>query len=399
MKHIVIIMPYMGSGGAEKSLSSLLNTLPPNDYDISLMIVKDKGLFYNQIPQYINRINAPENLKLALGSIHDKYFKSIKRGKQITKILFNIFLRLRPIISKLDTFQFTWKYWNKHIPMLNKEYDIAISYMNGITNYYVVDKIIAKKKILWVHNDYNKLEADNKFDYYYFKKADNIVTISPICVNSLANNFPNINPSKFVCIPNLSSGRIIKKMSEELYPEEYNGFNDILKIISVGRLEKQKGFDIAVKTAKILKDNNIEFKWFIIGEGSQKDSLLEYITKNNLSDNIFLLGERLNPYPYIKNANIFVQSSRYEGKSIVLDEAMILGKPIVVTNYPTVTDSVENNKTALIVNINEYDIYKGIIKLINDRNLFSRLQENLKKYEYGNLNAINQYKNLFNDQL
>lgn len=391
MKKILFVVPSLGSGGAEKSFISLINLLPQNEFDINIMVVNEGGMFYKLIPTNTKRIEAPENLKLVLGSIHNNYFKSCKKKKQIIKILFNIFLRLRKTISSLDTLQFSWKYWKNHIPILKEKYDIAISYMNGITNYYVIDKVQATQKILWVHNDYNKLEADKDFDNTYFEKADKIITISNICVNSLIENFPLLNQKKIKCIPNLSSGKTIKDMSNAFYPKEYTGCNNILKIISIGRLEKQKGFDIAVKAAKHLKDNNINFKWFIIGIGSQKEPLINNIIENGLSNNVYLLGERINPYPYIKNADIFVQSSRYEGKSIVLDEAMILGKPIVVTNYPTVTDSVENYKTALIVNINDQDIYKGITELINNKQLNIDLCKNLKCYENGNEELINLY--------
>ena len=165
-------------------------------------------------------------------------------------------------------------------------------------------------------------------------------------------------------LPNLSSSDSIQRMAEIGNPAEYNGKKNIL--LSIGRLDEQKGFDLAIKAAKILKDSGVNFCWFIIGQGELEGFLKQLIHENGLENEFKLIGVRKNPYPYIKNSLIFVQPSRYEGKSIVLDEAKILEKPIVVTNYTTVYDSITHGLNGTIVDSNDEKLANAIKYLIEN---------------------------------
>lgn len=390
-KSILFIIPSLGSGGAEKSLLSLLSMLPDNLYDIKLMVVSPKGLFIKNIPKNITIIHAPKNLRLAVGSIHD--ISNYNKYDIVKKIISNIIVRLR-VLTKYDNFQFTWKIWKKYIPESTAKYDIAVSYMNGITNYYTIDKINAQKKILWVHNDYKKLTAFYKFDLKYFQKADKVITISDLCAQSLIETFPEIS-NKFMVLENISSKKTIEELSIQFYPKEYNSINHKLKLLSIGRLAEQKGFDYAIKAAKILKEKQIDFKWFIIGTGHLKEKLSKDINENNLADCIELLGERSNPYPYIRHCSFFIQTSLFEGKSIVIDEAKILAKPIISTNYPTVKDNIENNLTGIICDLSPSSIANTIIYLADNPQLQENLTSYLSQNYKGNEQEVYKYINLF----
>ena len=300
----------------------------------------------------------------------------------VTLLIFSKLLMKTFRDKDANTVQRVWKAWRCFIPAQKKVYDLAVSYVDGFSNYYVIDKVTASKKILWVHNEYEKLSYKMKFDRPYFEKADNIVTISDLCIQSLNNVFPDYK-DKFRMLPNLSSADSIRRMAETEDPIEYKGQKNIL--LSIGRLEDQKGFDLAVKAAKILKDNKVEFCWFIIGQGELEHSLKSMICENGLEDVFKLIGVRKNPYPYIKNCLIFVQPSRYEGKSIVLDEAKILEKPIVVTNYTTVYDSITDGLSGSIVEFDEKKLADSIKELIENDMLRTAYSNNLKE-ENKNIN-------------
>ena len=150
-------------------------------------------------------------------------------------------------------------------------------------------------------------------------------------------------------------------------------------IVSVGRLEYLKGMDIAAKTALILKKNGCDFVWHIYGRGLMREEISRYVKQNNLSDCFILEGQRPNPYPYMKKADIIVQPSRREGKSLVLDEAKILGKAIVVTNYPSVTDQITDRKTGIIVETTPEAIADGLELLMTDKRLKSDLEDNCRR--------------------
>ena len=173
---------------------------------------------------------------------------------------------------------------------------------------------------------------------------------------------------------------------------EFN--KDKFKILSVGRLTYQKGFDIAVETAKILKENGFEFQWLIIGDGKLKKNLNSMIKKLNLEDSVRLLGTRSNPYIYMDQCDILVQTSRFEGKSVVLDEAKILNKPILATNYKTITDQLSDD-IGFIVGMDPKEIASVLIKIIKDKSLLKEKVQNLKKIEFNNEDDLAKYKDIF----
>lgn len=392
---LLLIMPSLYAGGAEKSFISMLPLLPRDKFDINVMIVHEGGLFYSRLPQDIKVIEAPKNLKIALGSIHGDFIKKkCNIWDKVCKIASNIIIRFRTLFN-LDFSQLTWMLWKNSIPQLETHYDVAISYTNGITNYYVIDKINATKKILWVHTDFNKVKANHKFEYTYFSKADKVVTISLLCVKSLKDNFPNLK-NKFICLENISSGNIIQTMANEYYPKEYNKEDDkTIKILSIGRLSIEKGFDLAIEASNILYQKQFNFKWFIIGVGSLELDLQNRIIEYKLQDTVYLLGQRSNPYPYIQHCDIFIQTSRFEGKSIVVDEAKILNKPIIATNYPSVSDNIKNNITGIICDLSPTNIAETIINLSKDKSKQKDLITNLNKMCNGNEEEIEKYIELF----
>ena len=292
---------------------------------------------------------------------------------------------------------FMWEYFYKPvIDGLDKEYDVAVGYLGGESTYYIVDKVNAKRKIHWVHNDYRTSGMPKKYDLKLFPKVDAVVTISEECLEILKEEFPQFQ-DKFYCIENITSSAVIKARAKEFIPEEYKGCENI--ILSVGRLSEQKGFDMAISAASKLKKKGIKFKWFIIGSGPLKDKLNDQIEKENVKDYVELLGTKSNPYPYIKNCDIFVQPSRYEGKSVVIDEAKILAKPIVATAYPTVKDQIQNDNEGIIVELNVDGIVNGIVVLCSDNVKKQQIVAYLEKQEYGNQNEVKKYINLIEGKM
>lgn len=377
MKKIIFVMPNFGAGGAEKSLLMLLYKLKDiKDLRVDVLFFKKEGIFIEQIPKEINVIDADKTLKTA----YSKF--SLKNIKSFRTCVISFMRPFATLISKLFSKserhkrQIRWKYFYKrYISVLQEEYDFACGYLDGEAMYYVVDKIKASKKYGWNQNDYRGLHISEKIDSKYYAKLDKIVTLSDVCLEILKDVFPNYT-NKMVQIPPIVTEEYINSCAKKFIPEEY-GENDGFRIISVGRLVEQKGFDMAIEAAEILKERCINFKWFIIGNGELYESLRQQIEKSNLRNKVILLGEHGNPYPYIKNADVFVQSSRYEGKSVVLNETKMLAKPILATNYPTVTDQIENGVDGVIVEMNPEGIANGLERLINDKTLQETLKNNL----------------------
>ena len=382
MKKVLIVMTSLSNGGAERSLVNLFTEFPQNKYEIDLLLFKRSGMFLNQVPKNVNILDTPKDLKSLYGNMRDA-------GK---KILFKL---ISNVISKIFTNNlrerrgFRWKYfYSKYINKVQKHYDVALAYISGEVLYFVDEKVDADKKIVWVHNDYRSAMHPKEYDYMHLKNMDAIVTISDSCADILKEEFPEFT-NKIFMIENITSSLVLSKRAQEFFPKEFD--RNKINIVSIGRLHEQKGFDIAIDAANIIKKDSIDFKWFIIGIGSLKNKLQKQIIENKLENNVFLIGARDNPYPYIKNCSLLVQSSRYEGKSVVLDEAKILKTPIVVTAYPTVYDQIIDKKEGLIVPITPEGIAQGIEEIINNTTLRNDLIEYLSNHEYGNQKEIKKY--------
>lgn len=392
---ILFVMPKFAPGGAEKSLLMLLDFLAKNpDNEIDLLLFKKEGLFLKHIPDNVNVINPNESLKICYSKFKLSNMKTIQ-GIYISLVRL-IATCVSQVFSKNNNHktQLRWKYaYKKVIEMNEKVYDVACGYLDGETVYYVVDKVNAEIKLGWNQNDYNGLGYDSKMDKYYFDKLNNIITLTPQCYDILVEKFPEVK-DKIIQLPPIVSQSFIKKCAKQYIPSEYNGF-DGCKLISVGRLVEQKGFDIAIDAANILKDKKFKFRWYIIGNGTSYLKLYNQIKINGLEEYVFLLGENDNPYPYIENADLFIQPSRYEGKSVILTEAKMLEKPIIVTNYATAKDQISNRENGIIVNLNKDDIVDAIMDLYNDEMLMQKLVTNLKNTKFDDNVLKDKYNKTF----
>lgn len=390
MKKMLVAMPSLYNGGAERSLVNLLNELPEDEYEIDVLLLKRTGMFLQQLPQYINVLQTPEDIR--------KLYSPLKK----TGMMFPIVV-IGNAISRLCTRNtrecrgFRWKYfYGPMIKPIEKHYDIALAYISGEILYLVDEKISADRKIVWIHNDYRSAQHPRKFDYSHLKNMDAIVSISDACVDIMKEEFPEFK-DKIYMLENITSSVVVKERAKEFYPNEY--CSGTVNILSIGRLHEQKGFDFAISAARIMKEQGLNFKWFIIGEGELKEKLKRQILEENVQDYVYLLGARENPYPYIQNCDIFVQPSRYEGKSVVLDEAKILAKPIVATAYPTVQDQMENGKEGIVSEMSPKGIADQLLFLANNEKLQENLKEYLKKRDYGNQRELSKYIRLFENEV
>lgn len=383
-QRVLFVMTSMYNGGAEKSLVNLLNELNPNDFDVDLLLLKKMGILLPQIPEWVNVLEPSDGIQLM-------YTPETIKGHVGTKLLRLSANAVIKTLIRRDCYAraFRWKYvYSRIIEPLDKEYDVSVAYITGELLYFICEKTKARRKVLWVHNDYLAEDQPKEFDMPYMAKTDAIVTISERCANILRTVFPMFK-DKVHEIHNITSSVVTRKQSEEFFPTEYK--KGQFTIVSIGRLAKQKGFDWAIQAARILKDQKVDFSWFILGTGALEKELLGMMDDLDVGDVIHLIGSRENPYPYIKNADILVQSSRYEGKSIVLDETKILGTPIVVTDYETVHDQIIDGKEGIIVPMTPEGIALGVQEMMEDREKYDRIHQYLLDHEYGNQDEVAKY--------
>jgi glycosyltransferase involved in cell wall biosynthesis len=389
-KNILIAVYNMEIGGIERSLINMLESFDYQKYNVDLLIFHHVGEFMSLIPNSVNIL--PQVGKY---SVFRKPVKLCLKEKQyplaFIRVLSKYIAEIKSKTRNLEEgagyiqMQLTQKYSSFLLPKLDKEYDVAISY--AWPHDIIANKVNAKKKIAWVHTDYSKLEIDNELDLKVWNQFDHIASVSDACKESFLSTYPTLK-EKVLVVENITSPNFIKKLAEEEL-SIIEGGKQTFNLVSVGRLSYVKGFDLAIEALKLLHDKGLtNIKWYIIGYGGYEKELKSLIAKHDLKDSFILLGKKTNPYPYMKNCDLYVQPSRYEGKAVTVSEAKILGKPILITNYPTASSQLENGIEGVICDLSVTGLVKGIEEFYSNQALKDSLVNNISKKDYSNTNEL-----------
>lgn len=396
-KNILFVMNHLVCGGAEKSLISLLETLDYTRYNVDLFLFAHQGLFMNQLPKEVNLLPEPSNYKYFDMPIKSASIELLKNGNFKTAFnrgVLGYFAKTEHNGAVME--QKFWRFLSTSIDELQKDYDVAIGFQEKNPIYFCVDHVKAKTKIGWIHTDYNKLGISVKKDKVYFSKIDYLVTVSEDLVDIIKLQFPEYE-HKIKCIHNVISSSMIHKMSLEKV-EFKKAEDNSISLISVGRLAKEKGLEITLEAFNLLLEKGYNLKWYVIGEGNVKPELEKSIREKRLEDRVTFLGLKDNPYPYIQQADIFVQTSRYEGKSISINEAKILAKPIIITNFETASSHINHNYNGIIAEMDAISVANELERLILDENLKIKFKTNLEKEELGTETEIDKLYKLIEHQ-
>lgn len=384
-KKVLFIISNFETGGVSKSMTSLMNVIDFDRYDVSLMVVSPHGALMNLLPTNIRLITNPIWEYLACGP--EGILKLI-RNRNIILAFGHLLRIITSIFSKAKAGLLI----ARMMPGIEEEFDVVVDYNGQQQLYYMVDKLKAKKKITFFHSDYGKWSYYYAADKKYFPKVDKIFSISGLCVQSLMRFFPEV-AGKVELMENISSINLIESLSKEEVEDMNHG---TYKLLTVGHVCENKGIYWAIEAAAILKNRNIDFDWYFIGSVNNVSEYLSTCKKYMVEDRIHFLGIRTNPYPYMRKATIIVHPSKFEGRSIALDEAKILCKPIVVTNFSTVNDQFIDRDNASICNMNPTSIANCIEELLTDNNLYNKYCEQLLLSRHDNSSEIKKLYELFN---
>ena len=384
-KRILIVIPSMRCGGAEKSLLTVLTLFDYEKYDVDLLSFRHDGLFFDKIPKGVNIIGGNESYEMFDGDAVQAVKFFLKKGKVFSAVDRWKYSKISSAANAREIEEIQWKYLKKQLPKIKKEYDCAIGYLEGNANRFVIENVIAKNKICYVHSDISKLGLERKSTEDIFAKADKIVTVSEECKKSLEENFTTAK-GKYCVVENITSRSLLIKESKgvEAFPDKKS---EII-ICTVGRCCEPKNISLAVDACAELVKRGKNIKWYHIGDGPLKIKIEKQISENNLQNNFILLGEKSEPYPYMGQCDIYVQPSLYEGKSIAIDEAKCLCRPIVVTDFSTVHDQITDGFNGLICRMDKVDMADKIERLIDNKEERERLSENLKNEKVGNEKEI-----------
>lgn len=394
-KRIFIAIHYLEIGGAETSLIGLLNAIDPELYDVDLFLYSHRGELLKQVPNTIHLL--PEIKKydviekpikeaiqkgcpdIALARLWAKYQfaryakkNHLKEGSAILQYVFDAVTPLLPDINP------------------NTEYDLAISFLTP--HNIVLNKVKAKKKLAWIHTDYTKISVNVEKEIKVWSQFDHIVSISEDVTRSFLSVFPAL-AGKIIEIANILSPRTVRAKalaSKVDFPIQ----NGRVNLLSVGRFTFAKNFDNVPDICRRILQEGCEVYWYIVGYGGDEQLIKERIKEAGMEEHVILLGKRENPYPFIKECDIYVQPSRFEGNAVTVREAQILCKPVVAANYPTAHSQIKQGVDGIIVPQDNAGCAHEIAQFIRNEKLQQKIVGYLKEHDYGNEREINKLHRL-----
>lgn len=382
MKKLLFVCYGLGIGGIEKCLVNLVNALPENQFDIDILLMNPEYDLKDQIRRkvsFIDRFDYVMNTTDTMDEIaeHGGILKNV--GKFFRYCLFRLSVKFG---------KEPWKLFKD----IGKKYDVAVAYSHhDYSKYFVIEKVVAKKKFLFYHDGIYKLDDSQKIrDHYYFPKFDNIIAVSKCTRDMLVSIYPEIDKKTIVVYNIINDSEIISK-AREFTPKKENRFT----IVTVGRLVDQKQPEVAVQIARRLKDSSYQFVWKWVGDGPRCQKIKDLIEQNDLMDIFVLLGNQVNPYPYINCADLYVQPSRDEAYCTTTNEARILHKVIVTTDCSGMDEQVVNGVTGIITKNKIEEMYSAIERLICSPELLKEFENNIPLYLPVFSDYIKQYYSLF----
>lgn len=343
-KKLLFIMESLGIGGAEKSLLTLLSRLDYENYDVDLFLFRHNGELMKFLPKNVHLLPEDDTYKIFDKNWKTAPFNYLKRTdiKRFWHSMLYLFGCIRQRILRKPLY-IGWNHVRYLFSVHSIETDIAVAYLERKCIYFVNEKVSAKKKIGFIHNDYSIYPYDYKCDQEAFGSYDWIATVSDHCKAVLIKIFPEYK-NKFLVIKNMVSSQMIHALAEEPLPENITRKPGEKIIVTVGRLVHQKGYDIAVQICQELVHNGMKLKWYAVGEGPERKALQDQIDKLGLHEIFVLVGAQTNPYNWMKMADIYVQPSRFEGFGITVAEAKVLGKPIVCSDIPEFREQLKESE-------------------------------------------------------
>lgn len=407
-KRIFISMHYMEIGGAEMALVGLLQALDFTNYDVDLFLHAHRGEMMQFIPKEVNllpeikeyaHIECPMKQALLDGCL------GVLFGRLKAKWFTRRYLCKKGVTESAAGLQYVADCVSPFLPSLHQfgEYDLAISFLNP--HNYVSDKVKAKKKICWIHTDYTRIDINVEQELPVWDAYDHIISISPDVTKTFLQIFPSLS-NKIVGMENILSSEFVRKRSSELdVSAEMAKSNNTITLLSVGRFCEAKNYDNVpdicqrINSKFKFQNSKLRVKWFLIGFGGDEELIRRKIAEAGMQDYVVILGKKSNPYPCIKACDIYVQPSRYEGKSVTVREAQMLCKPVVVTNYPTAKSQIQDGIDGKIVPMDNEGCAQGLAEFIQNTELQKQVTEYLKTHDYGNETEVEKLYEIINEDV
>lgn len=392
-KKLLFAIDSLDCAGAEKSLVTLLSLLDYDQYDVDLLLFAHGKVLEQLVPEQVNILQPLAYSAFAKLPLNGSLSYAVKHRKLkmfVSRVKYSLSIRRKQCTNPQKAGLF-WRAAAGVIEHQPQTYDIAISYAQGVPTFYVAEKVSAAKKYAWVNVSYRLDDTERAFQKPYYDQYDGIVAVSDSTKHIFLETFPEFS-HKIEVIYDIQDADFISQMAE-LGRGYTDGFDGI-RILTIGRLAAQKGYDIALDACRKLKEKGVRFRWYALGKGPLKDQIEQTIRAYDLQDHFILLGVDPNPYPYIRQSDVYVQTSRFEGFGLAIAEARMLNVPVVTTRFDAVNNQMIDGKNGLIVDMNGDAVCEGILKIVNDHDLKHRIVQYLQSEKKGNVEQLHKFHRL-----
>ena len=374
---ILFLIEELEMTGASKSLLALLEALKGSEYHIGVFLFSHDGVLTKDIPANVDIL--PRNLAywVERAPLKCAVVGALKCGRVDLAIW-------RIVIGFARRFGWRFPGWFM-LPTIEGDWDVACAYCDGLIVPTMVRKVNAKKKLTWIHCDYTKY-PQSKEVYEAFDQVDGAVSVSWDSIAQFKKAIGREYKKPLYVVHNIIDAEDCRKRAEEGSAPEFSGG---VKIASVGRISWPKGFDLIPEMAQKLKH---PFEWLIVGDGPTRETLQAKADAMGVGEYVKFVGQRENPMPYVKTADIVVIPSRFEGWGMTLSEALVLGKQVVATDLPVFREQVTDGVNGLLCPLNDVDAYAAAInRLMIDSELRVRLSNEAVKYPFTKARVVEEF--------
>ena len=352
-RKVLFFIESLSGGGAEKVLATLVRHLDKSLFEITLCSVVNVGKYIDYVTANANYCYLIKDTKTIWGRI--KY-----------KLLYTVFP--------------SWLVYSFFIP---KGSDVEIAFIEGYATRIIGGSTNSKsRKLAWVHTDFSQNHwtriayKSNSEEEKCYNKYNHIYCVSSNVKDSLAAVYPSLKNISVMYNP-VDSDQI-RALSQDEIPEVVHN-NNQLRLITVGRLVPQKGYDRLLPIILRLNNEGYSCSLVILGDGPDKRKLQAYVQEHQMESYIHFMGFQSNPYPFFRDSDLYVCSSRVEGYSTVVMEALILGVPVITTDCSGMKELLGNSEYGMVVSNEDEALFKGIKCLISDTALLNRYQSKAAK--------------------
>ena len=398
MKKTVLIAYYgMIMGGSTTSLLALLNTMEPSKYEVDLQLQSNSGPLLDQIPNHVNLLPPAAKYTGRKGAVI-KALKGVLTGALAKAWFVNRRLG-QPGLSG----QVLAEFYARHLSHRNpKEYDIAIGFLEGWPVRYIAYCVKAKKKFGWLHSTFANLAPVPEQEKNWMRRVDHVVFVADNCRDDFRAAMPEF-AQKAITIENIIDSKSLRVRAEQTDEKDESFVRfwdaDCFKLVTVCRVNiSVKGLDRTVEHARQLKAMGKKFLWAIVGDGADFEVLKQMIAQADVADCVLAVGNRMNPLPFVKAADVFCMLSRYEGKPMVITESMIIGTPPVVTRYLSAEEQIRNGVEGIVVDNGDNTALPALLKCMDDPTVVRGMKEYLLQNDYGNRSYIHSIERKYFDR-